>query len=224
MLRACLFTDRRDVARPCPFYTRGTCLFADACNFIHTVKSPVTPEIRVRVTTQDYATKQENREHEHERVSTTPPDVANSPSLTADHPLDPIEVFASDILAPNPDRWSANRRNSSWASIHSIHSAGSNLSYPTDPSPTASRASSPPSEAGDEPSQDWNASQLNDLLANIEFVSTAFSSSVSTNLNASFDLRASSPNHDTMPNPLRVPIEEPGPVQLSLYPALSPRH
>lgn len=26
-------------ARPCPFYSQGRCLFADSCNFIHTVKS-----------------------------------------------------------------------------------------------------------------------------------------------------------------------------------------
>ena len=31
-------------ARPCPFYQQGSCLFADACNFLHTVSAAVNPE------------------------------------------------------------------------------------------------------------------------------------------------------------------------------------
>jgi hypothetical protein len=32
-----------DIARPCPFYSSGRCLFSDACAFRHVVKSPLTP-------------------------------------------------------------------------------------------------------------------------------------------------------------------------------------
>jgi hypothetical protein len=32
-----------DIARPCPFYSSGRCLFSTSCNFRHVIKSPLTP-------------------------------------------------------------------------------------------------------------------------------------------------------------------------------------
>jgi hypothetical protein len=38
-----LSADISRLARPCPFYSSGRCLFSDSCNFRHVVKSPLTP-------------------------------------------------------------------------------------------------------------------------------------------------------------------------------------
>lgn len=153
-------------ARPCPFFTRGTCLFANSCNFIHTVKSPLAPEIRVSVPTQDYCGLDD---HE---TSSTPPNVT-SPSFTNSPP--DLDVYASNILSPSPERPRADTRNrpGSWASIRSIQSAASNLTYPTDLSPTASRVSSRDEEDEEENVVDsrWTYSEVQELLGNIEFVS-----------------------------------------------------
>ncbi|KAG8900852.1 hypothetical protein FRB99_005729, partial [Tulasnella sp. 403] len=75
------------------------------------------------------------------RGRVTPPNVV-SPTLTDKSPSP-----RDGIVAPQPERdWSNVARRLSWASIHSIASAGSNLTYPTDPSPTASRVSTPGEE------------------------------------------------------------------------------
>lgn len=121
------------VARPCPFFSRGTCLFSDSCNFIHTVKSPVAPEIRITesrdsvLSVYGYPT------------ATTPPNVT-SPTLSDRQSPPHADV---EVIAPKPRVWEQARR-LSWTSIHSISSADSNLTYPTDLSPTASRVSTPP--------------------------------------------------------------------------------
>ncbi|KAG8941256.1 hypothetical protein FRC04_004658 [Tulasnella sp. 424] len=140
-------------ARPCPFYTRGNCLFSASCNFIHTVKSPVAPEVRIteasiREATSDdgsglppsksrggagiggNATLNNNSHKDGYDAPSTPPNVI-SPPFSDDTP--------PETFAPQPSIWGSGRRRYSWApSIRSISSAGSNLTYPTDLSPTAS--------------------------------------------------------------------------------------
>ncbi|KAG9000115.1 hypothetical protein FRB93_012879 [Tulasnella sp. JGI-2019a] len=147
--------------RPCPFFTRGTCLFASSCNFVHTVKSPIAPEIRVSVPTQDYYGIDDDYE-----TNLTPPNVT-SPSFEYSPP-NSNDLYASNILSPSPETTRGRPR--SWASIRSIQSAASNLTYPTDPSPTASRVSSREDEDEDEMEDTkWSYNAVQELLGNIEF-------------------------------------------------------
>ncbi len=96
-------------------------MFSDSCNFVHAVKSPVAPELRLPNVGRSLSYP--NDEHEHD-------------TKHDDHPLFDLENTNKSGI------WGAARRQS-WASIHSIASADSNLSFPTDRSPTASRTSSP---------------------------------------------------------------------------------
>ncbi|KAG8974643.1 hypothetical protein FRB90_009740, partial [Tulasnella sp. 427] len=142
--------------RPCPFYTRGNCLFSASCNFIHAVKSPVAPEVRVTEASVSAGVRRSNsrsvftlKDNNHGTAShnktqdgyadgpNTPPN-AMSPEFSDDTPPFPVV----DGYAPQPSIWGSGRRRYSWApSIRSISSAGSNLTYPTDLSPTASYVS-----------------------------------------------------------------------------------
>ncbi|KAI0340033.1 hypothetical protein BDW22DRAFT_432515 [Trametopsis cervina] len=48
-------TNKHLLARPCPFYSQGRCLFSDSCNFLHDVKIKVKqpPDITVTESTSD---------------------------------------------------------------------------------------------------------------------------------------------------------------------------
>ncbi|KIO26450.1 hypothetical protein M407DRAFT_7849 [Tulasnella calospora MUT 4182] len=120
--------------RPCPFYTRGNCLFASSCNFIHTVKSPVAPEVRITEASIREATSDDGLEPSKSRggiigiggnnITTlnnnshkdgyadgpsTPPNVI-SPPFSDDTPPHDDQDFA-----PQPSIWGSGRRRYSWA-------------------------------------------------------------------------------------------------------------
>ncbi|KAG8878597.1 hypothetical protein FRB97_002379 [Tulasnella sp. 331] len=196
-------------ARPCPFFTRGSCLFANSCNFVHHVKSPIAPEIRVSVPTQDYFGLDD------EETSSTPPNVT-SPSFT-DSPPDP-DVYASNILSPSPERPRSDirKRPGSWASIQSIQSAGSDLTYPTDLSPTASRVSSRDEEENHVDSR-WTYNEVQELLGNIEF---GVLPKLGHNPQLSTDSIPQQKSRPTIliPNPLPEPLIKPPGKQLSFPP------
>ncbi|KAG8927338.1 hypothetical protein FRC02_008299 [Tulasnella sp. 418] len=111
----------RKKTRPCPFYSQGKCYFKDACNFIHVAKAQVPPEILITVSRSiddiDDSASSTKSSYEH---SPTPP-----------NPLSP-ESLEESQQAESP------KQRDSWESIHSIVSAATNVTYPTDRSPTDS--------------------------------------------------------------------------------------
>ncbi|KAG8959003.1 hypothetical protein FRC03_008547 [Tulasnella sp. 419] len=124
----------RKKTRPCPFYSQGKCYFKDACNFIHVAKAQVPPEILITVS----------------RSIDDIDDSASSTKSSYEHSPTPPNPLSPESLEESQQAKSPTQRDS-WESIHSIVSAATNVTYPTDRSPTDSVGSeqetpSPPPE------------------------------------------------------------------------------